>query len=308
MRDEVPSASRVRLGGVPQPRRHQVGFAQALLAEQGVNRLRIAAAEDLLDEGARLVDETGRERLGGVKLLLAVQATRATHIFESVIALCQNGRGVPASMLNRALLEEALDVHWVAAHPDIAPSRADEHERLIELAERAMEERFGRSTAPLTGLEEEELGTLVQKYDNFRAPWTLAKDADRIALVKERWGEQASSGVDYTYDVIQRQNNALLHPSPIAYGLAMGPGRQQINRAGPDPRWRDALAHGVLGYYSICRVLAEEFGFDKEALADRFHYASGLTKTFTNEELAQSDSEGPCPCGSGRQLSGCHAS
>jgi hypothetical protein len=305
--DELPSAIRVRLFRVPQPRRHQVGFAQILLAEQGIYRLRIAAAEDLLDEGARLVDETGRERLGGVKLLLAVQATRATHIFESVIALCQIGRGVPASMLNRALLEEALDVHWVAAHPDIAPAQADEHERLIELGERAMEERFGRSTTPLTGTEEDELRTLRQRHGNFRSPWTLATDAERIALVKERWGEEAASGVDYTYGVIQRQNNALLHPSPIAYGLAMGPGRKQINRAGPDPRWRDALAHGVLGYYLICRVLADEFGFDKEALAGRFHHASCLTKTFTNEELAQFDPEKLCPCGSGRQLSACHA-
>ncbi len=101
-----------------QPRRHEVGFAEVLLAEQGIYRLRIAAAEDLLDEGARLVDETGRAPLHGAKLLLTVQATRATHIFESVIALCRIGRGVPASMLNRALLEEALDVHWVAASPD----------------------------------------------------------------------------------------------------------------------------------------------------------------------------------------------
>jgi hypothetical protein len=97
---------------VKESRRHQVGFAETLLRERGINRLRIAAAEDLLDEGARLVDETGRERLSGAKLLLAVQATRAIDIFESVIALCQIGRGVPASMLNRALFEEALDVHW----------------------------------------------------------------------------------------------------------------------------------------------------------------------------------------------------
>src|SRR4051794_8483536 len=76
---------------VPQPRRHAVGFAEILLAEQGIYRLRIAAAEDLLDEGASVVDQTAREGLGGARLLLIVQATRATHIFESVIALCRIG-------------------------------------------------------------------------------------------------------------------------------------------------------------------------------------------------------------------------
>ncbi len=293
---------------MPQPRRHQVGFAEILLAEQGIYRLRISAAEDLLDEGARLVDETGRERLGGAKLLLAVQATRATHIFESVVALCKIGRGVPASMLNRALLEDALDVHWVAAHPDIAPVRADEHERLIELGERTMEQRFGRPTVPLTADERAEFGALRKRYNDFRAPWTLATDTDRVALIKDRWGEQAAANVDYIYDVIQRQNNALLHPSPIAYSLAMGPGRGQINRIGPDQRWREALAHGVLGYFLICRVLAEEYGFDKQAAIDRYYHASCLVKTFTDDELLDADSDGPCLCGSGRALRACHAS
>ena len=75
-------------------RYHQVGFAAILIPDSGINRLRFSACEDLLDEGARLVDETGRTGIGGIKLLLAVQATRATHSFESVIALCKIGRGV----------------------------------------------------------------------------------------------------------------------------------------------------------------------------------------------------------------------
>jgi hypothetical protein len=173
---------------VPQPRRHQVGFAEVLLEEQGIYRLRIAAAEDLLDEGARMVDETGRESVGGARLLLVVQATRATHIFESVIALCRIGRGVPASMLNRALLEDALDVHWVAANPEIAPIRADEHKRLIELGERAMEQRFGRATEPLTAEEQDELKSLRQSYRDFRASWTLASEPHRIELSSKTGG------------------------------------------------------------------------------------------------------------------------
>lgn len=291
----------------PQPRSHQVGFAEILLREQGIYRLRIAAAEDLLDEGARFVDETGRAPLSGAKLLLAVQATRATHIFESVIALCRIGRGVPASMLNRALLEEALDVHWVAAHPEEAPALADDHEKLVRLGERALDERFGRPTQPLTADERAALRKLRGRYNDFKAPWTLATDAERIDLIKNRWGVEAGRDVDFVYEVIQRQNNALLHPSPMGYGLAMSPGRRQINRVGPDQRWRDALGHGVLGYYLICRVLAEEFGFDKDRAAQIFNHLGCLNKVFSDEHLASLPADALCPCESGRLVTECHA-
>jgi hypothetical protein len=226
---------------VQQPRRHQVGFAEILLAEHGIYRLRIAAAEDVLEEGARMVDETGRESVAGARLLLVVQATRATHIFESVIALCRIGRGVSASMLNRALLEDALDVHWVAANSDLAPARADEHERLIELGERAMEQRFGRPTVPLSAEEQDEFKALRQAYRDFRASWTLASEPDRIALVRSRWGEEGARNIDYVYDVIQRQNNALLHSSPIAYRACHEP------RAAPSEprRTGSAMARGT---------------------------------------------------------------
>jgi hypothetical protein len=164
---------------------HQVGFAPQLIADSGINRLRFSSCEDLLDEGARLVDETGRTPVGVVKLVLAVQATRATHSFESVIILCGIGRGVQAAMINRSLLEDALDVHWIAANPDEAPALADQHERLIELGERAMFSGFGR--ADITALENSEraeLAKLSRLYDGFRRSWTLTNDADRIALIK----------------------------------------------------------------------------------------------------------------------------
>ena len=120
-----------------------MGVAAQLVPDSGINRLRFATCEDLLDDGAHLVDETGRTPIGGAKLLLAVQATRATHSFESVIALCRIGRGVQAAMINRSLLEDGrLDVHWVAANPEDVSALADQHERLIELGERATWGRF----------------------------------------------------------------------------------------------------------------------------------------------------------------------
>lgn len=292
------------------PRRHQVGFAAVLIEDSGINRLRFSSCEDLLDEGAKLVDETGLTPIGGMKLLLMVQATRATHSFESVIVLCKIGRGVQAAMLNRSLLEDALDVHWIAAHPDEAPALADQHERAIELGERAMFQRFGRhDVEPLDADEQEELKQLGKVYDGFRRSWTLASDADRIALMKKRWSDPGADRlIDQTFEVIQRQNNTLLHTSPTALGIAMKPGRRGPNRVGPDSWWRQALAHGGLAYYFICRVLAEEFGFSKDAAAEAFFRASCFTKHLSDEQMRSTRPNDSCPCGSGRQFGDCHSS
>lgn len=286
--------------------RHPVGVSAQFVMGRQISRLQIEAAETLLHRGAELVDETGRKPIGGAQLLLAVQGARGTQIFESIIALCRIGRGVPASMLNRALLEDALDVHWVAANPDIAPGRADEHEQLIRLAERATEARFGRPTRPLSSDEEERLSVLRSRFKNFKASWTLSSVTDRLALVKQRWGPESEQNLEYTYEVIQRQNNVLLHPSPSAYGLAMTPGRKQINRMGPDPRWPDALAHGLLGYYLICRVLAEEFNLNKEPVADAFGLGSCFFKAVPLAVLEECRPGEQCPCGSGRRVGQCH--
>lgn len=292
------------------PRRHQVGLAALLIKDSGINRLRFSSCEDLLDAGAKLVDETGRTPIGGMKLLLTVQATRATHSFESVIALCTIGRGVQAAMLNRSLLEDALDVHWVAAHPDEAPAFADQHERAIELGERAMFERFGRHDVErLDADEQKELRQLAKVYDGFRRSWTLASDADRLALIKKRWSDPGADRlIEQVFDVIQRQNNTLLHTSPTALGIAMNPRRRGPNRVGPDSWWPQALAHGVLAYYFICRLLAEEFGFSKDTAAEAFFRASCFTKQLNDEQMRSTRSNGSCPCGSGRQFGDCHGS
>ena len=292
-----------------QPRRHQVGCAAQLIPDSGINRLRFSACEDLLDEGARLVDETGRTPIGGVKLLLAVQATRATHSFESVIALCRIGRGVQAAMINRSLLEDVLDVHWVAANSDDAPRLADQHERFFQLGERDTFARFGRDITPLDADEREELKGWLKLYDGFRRSWTLANEPSRIALIKPRWaGDEAASYIDQSYKIIQRQNNALLHSSPTALSLAMTPGRGGPNRVGPDQWWRQALDHGVLADFFICVVISDEFGIARDAAAGAYFRASCLTKELSDEQTAGLGAGDPCSCASGRRYRDCHGS
>ncbi|HSP55683.1 MAG TPA: DUF5677 domain-containing protein, partial [Dehalococcoidia bacterium] len=204
-------------------KRHPIGIAGEILQAKQINRLRIASAEELLGRGAALVDETGGFALDGSKALLTAQATRAIHTFEAVIGSCILGRGVQASMLNRALYEDVLDIHWVAEHPELAPERADEHDRFMALAERKLETQYERTERPLNNDEEQELAQLVGKYggrrEAFTASWHRASFDECLQLVKARWSEheEAAGYFGYIYDVTQRRNNLMLHPSPTAF-------------------------------------------------------------------------------------------
>ena len=88
----------------------------------------------------------------------------------------------------------------------------------------------------------------------------------------------------------------------------MSPGRRGPNRVGPDGWWRQALAHGVLAYYFICRVVAEEFGFSKDAAAEAYWRASCFTKHMTDDQMRALRKGDECPCGSSRRFGDCHGS
>ena len=300
------------------PPSEQVGFAWEVLKEKGINRLRIAGAEELLAAGGALIDATGRERLSGARSLIATQATRAQHTFETVIAAARMGRGVQAAMLNRSLLEDVLDIHWTVQHADIAPACADKHDRLIALAEHDLRDKFNRADRSLTGEEREELDRLITLYGGprkaFKASWHRTGFKDCFAIVKDRWADQPEAGyyLDYIYEVIQRRNNLLLHSSPTAYRQTItvdADGRRHLNRIGPDGLWQESLAHGAGGYYFVCRVLAQEFGFDKEPIADLFSRSTSYCRR-TDElpNFAALPDDAPCPCASGRIVSDCHRS
>jgi len=88
----------------------------------------------------------------------------------------------------------------------------------------------------------------------------------------------------------------------------MSSGRRGVNRLGPDGRWRDAIAHGSLGFYLVIRVLAKEYGLDRTVAERIFVYSGCLSHTFSDEELRSVPEAAPCPCGSGRAVENCHRS
>jgi hypothetical protein len=170
----------------------------------------------------------------------------------------------------------------------------------------------------LTGDEQEELTELINLYGGpgraFKASWHRASFNDCFGLVQERWKDEpeAAGFLGYIYEVIQRRNNLLLHGSPTAYRQVVtqcSNGRIQLNRVGPDPLWMESLAQGAGGYYLVLRVLAQEFGLDKERRAEAFSRATSYCRKLDEfPGLGDLAEEAECPCGSGRAVGRCHRS
>ena len=110
-----------------------------------------------------------------------------------------------------------------------------------------MRQPFKPSAQPMTEIEAAELKQVQRQYRGFKKSWTLATFPERFALLTASWGDEADQMLSYVYEVMQRQNSVLLHPSPSGYYLAMTPGRRHPNRIGPDAFWAEALKQGCLG-------------------------------------------------------------
>lgn len=226
--------------------------AKAVILNKEENRACFDAVMALLQAGADLIDATGREALKGGRMLITAQATRALNSFETVIAACLIGRGVQAAMLDRALYDDVLDIHWVAENPKDALDRADEHDRMIALAEHQLEAKHERTDRPLTEEEENELAELIDVYGGkdhaFEKPWHRASFKECFALVQKRWSDDpdAEKYLDYMYEVEQRRNNLMLHPSPTAFRQTIRFGRGAVARS-PRPGAAGSALSGTRG-------------------------------------------------------------
>jgi hypothetical protein len=269
--------------------------------------LRVAAAARVAKTARELMREAARTASEPYQTLLLVIGERAARTYDASVALASHGDGIQAAMLNRSLLEDALDVVWVDANPQDAMARADEHDRAISLADRDIEWKAKGTGSRLTPAEQDELRAAIRRYKGFQASWTLSSEPDRIVLLKARMPTDAADSIDYAYDAIKRRSNALLHGSPAAWHqlIDRGPNGLRIREGVPDHWWLEALRHAVLGHHLVMRSIAASFRLDPTAQNDAFHHASCVTSELTVEQLAVVDRASPCPCGSGRSFESC---
>ena len=241
--------------------------------------------------------------------LLLVIGERAARTYDAAIALALSGNGIQAAMLDRPLLEDALDVAWITANPEIATSRADEHDQAIRLADRDIEWRLKRVGTELTNDERGELSAALKRYDGFRASWTLSTEKHRIGLLTASMPPQAATYIDYTYQAIKRRTNVFLHGSPAGWRQLVDatPTGMRIRAGDPDHWWLEAFRHAVLGYHLVARSLAASFDLDGTEEHDVFNRASCVLRDIAPSEITDLSSDAPCPCGSERTVAQCHS-
>lgn len=63
-----------------------------------------------------------------------------------------------------------------------------------------------------------------------------------------------------------------------------------------------------LGYYMVCRVIAEEFDLDKGPAVEAFHRTSCVVKPIDSLPLDGLSDDAACPCESGLFVANCHRS
>jgi len=270
--------------------------------------VRLGAASLLGNVARELLEDAGRIASADHETLLLVIGERAARSYAASMALAVGGKGIQAAMLNRSLLEDALDLAWVTANPEIAASRADEHDRAIRLADREIEWRLKGVGTELTDEERDELEAAARRYAGFRASWTLSPEADRIALLKGSMLGEAAPFVDYTYEAIKRRSNTLLHGSPAGWRQLVDatPAGLRIRVGAPDHWWLEALRHAVLAYHLVARTLASSFELDPTKEHEHFNHASCVLRDVSAEELATLSASASCPCGSDRAVGECH--
>ena len=273
-----------------------------------LHEVRLAAASTMRDTARTLLAKAGRVASDDHHTLLLVIGERAARSYEASVALAANGNGIQAAMLNRSLLEDALDVAWVNANPQTATSCADEHDRAISLADREIEWRSKGVGTQLTDLEQDELRAAARRYRGFQASWTLSSEPDRVALLKASMPAEAASYIDYSYEAIKRRSNALLHGSPAAWRQLVDstPQGLRIRVGAPDHWWLEALRHAVLGHHLVIRSIAASLGLDPTAQNDAFHHASCVTAELSAPQLTGVDRNDLCPCGSELAFGECH--
>ena len=213
-------------------------------------------------------------------------------------------------MLNRSLLDDALDAAWVMANPEAArPRRTRREARRIRRAVPPGEARTPDDPR-LTTPERARLGELMKTYHGFHRSWTLADNNERLPVRKGRVGRgdrgARVSGRRLRADPASEQhrcctgtNRARRRDDPrTPPAQPHRPRRMVAERSRP---WRPGVHAGPA---SARRGLRSTEG----PRGDGVQHDVAFTREFEPADLELREPTDACPCASGRAVADCHAS
>jgi Family of unknown function (DUF5677)/SEC-C motif len=244
-------------------------------------------------------------------LILALFA-RSFDTAAAAIRLAADGYGAQASMLNRSLFEDMIDVHWVATEEEAAERcYADhlQHGRML-LADAVAKYPEFYAEIDLPQFDVDERRTLDREYGRFgHKSWTKVNLHDRVSFVEHHWSDEIGRGtLHFFHDIAHRENNQTLHVSSATLGkslefsdgevgLTVGPREDMVDRALFGSFW---ILDSTIG------LLLDRFGIelDEKTRAEIFSPRDFIS--LSDEQTRDVGRNDPCPCGSGIKFKRCH--
>lgn len=151
--------------------------------------------------------------------LMAAIFARSFTTYWSAVELASSGFGHQAAMLNRSLVEDMVDLHWITIDSERAITQFRDHELHSRmLTADAARESYGDM------LDREQIPTFDEnerkRLDDLFGPhgersWTGLNVHKRVAAIAPMWGDRRDA-LQFYRRVVHRDNNQLLHLSALA--------------------------------------------------------------------------------------------
>lgn len=246
--------------------------------------------------------------------LIATLLSRSLDTFRAAIHLASLGYGAQASMLNRSLFEDMIDVHWIATDPNGARDcyrDHHQHSRML-LADAVAKYPDYYPDIELPDFDSEERKKLDDLYGRWGAkPWSRINLHQRVKLVEHHWDDEAARRtLHFFLDIAHRENNQMLHVSAAglnanaefsndadSFAIRIGPRTDMLERALFGSFW---VFDNTLG------LVLDHFEIDLDDKTRKELFSAKDFVELSAKQMREAKRNEPCPCGSGLKFKRCH--
>jgi SEC-C motif/Family of unknown function (DUF5677) len=246
-------------------------------------------------------------------MLVAALFARSIGTFAAIVHLARAGFGLQASMLNRSLFEDMVDIHWVCANPGRALELYEDHHThgKMLLADQVVEyvDLLGEQDVPtFDSVERTRLDKIFGQYGT--RSWTTLNIYERVESIEHFWtSEEDKRLLHFFRDIPHQQNNEALHVT--AQGLtSLVRARDAAGvtlRAGPGPEMLEQALFGAFWIFvQILGLILDHFAIEVDDDARGQVFSRAPFVKLATDQARQVSRNDACPCGSGLKYKRCH--
>ena len=247
---------------------NELNEARTRLLEAYANEL--AACDGLLVAGLNIARRWPGRPLhledNAHDLLVLVLYTRALDTYWASVELARTGLGDQAAMLNRALFEAMVDIHWVRVEPERATTLFTDHHThsrmlLADQVAKYPDLYAGIELPEFDQAERDRLDRLFTPYGS--KSWTTLNLHDRVTAIEGQWlTEQDRHYLRFFRDIPHAENNRLLHPTALGLqAVVVERSDEQVTlRVGPaEDMVKRALFGAAWNFWQIVGLMLDHF-------------------------------------------------